>query len=139
MATLGRSVRPERRPPTLPPVADERSEPPIHFVVPVDLQAGAFSDVVSIWHTAHGFTMDFAVIDRTVRDEDGNSFTPAFVVSRMKIPATVVFQIARAIADNVRAYEDVYGSITPLPVDGSVIPPVAVEQEEDSDEHGDEG
>ena len=33
------------------------------------------------------------------------------VVARIKVPTQVIFQLARAIADNVDRYEQQYGSI----------------------------
>lgn len=105
-----------------------------HIQVPPDVVNGTFADFVSVWHTPFGFTMDFAALDRPAEDADGKMVIPANVVARMKIPANVVFQIARAIADNVRRYEDVYGAITPLPQDGSVVPPIVEEPQETNDD-----
>lgn len=110
----------------------------LHINVSPDLVNGTFADVVSVWHTPFGFTMDFAALDRPVEDEHGRQVVPANVVARMKIPANVIFQIARAIAENVRRYEDAYGAITPPPVDGSVVPPSPQrEEEQENDDDGD--
>ena len=69
---------------------------------------------------------------------------PANVVARLKIPSTVIFQVAKAIADNVRKFEESYGPITPAPPDGSTVPPfpdlgtVDDQDGDDDDEHQDD-
>lgn len=121
-------------------VADENAaKPTIHIQVPEDLVNGTFSDLVSVWHSPYGFTMDFAVFNQPMQDEEGNPVLVANVVARMKIPANVIFQIARAIADNVNTYEDVYGSITPLPADGSAIPRIQTQEEHQETNDDDDG
>ncbi len=112
----------------------------LQFVVPEDLGNGQYADIVSVWHNPFGFTLDFAVLDQPQQIEGSDDVVvPAHVTARMKIPATVVFQIARAIADNVTKYEAQYGAITPRPADGSVIPQPGTTGEETGDDDEDRG
>jgi hypothetical protein len=97
------------------------SEPvkrPIAFRVPDDLQAGAYANLLAVWHTAHEFTLDFAVSGMPQSAGEGQPpQITAPVVARVKIAPSVIFSIARAIADNVDKYEQQFGSITPSPPD----------------------
>ena len=84
--------------------------------LPPELEAGEFSDLLSVWHTAHGFTLDFAVMQQIQppqNPEDPSSpFTvPCRIVARLKIPPTLVFDIMKALNQNLTTYEEGYGEI----------------------------
>jgi hypothetical protein len=87
---------------------------PIRLHVPETIGQGVYANVVAIWHTAHDFTLDFAVAGLPQTGEEG-SVVPAEVVARVKVPTSVIFQIAQAIATNVDNYERSYGPLTPRP------------------------
>lgn len=92
------------------------TDQPIHQIemnIDPEMITGRFADIAGVSHNEFGFTLDFGVMDQTKVDENGNSITPAYIVARLKVPTGVVFQIARAIADNVSRYEDNFGPITP--------------------------
>ena len=76
---------------------------------------GVFADFVGVWHNLYGFTIDFGVIGMPETKADGRTVLPTPVVARIKVPPGLIFQIARAIAENVDRYERAYGPITPRP------------------------
>ena len=78
--------------------------------LPAELGPGVFADVAMVWHNEHGFTLDFIAQLGPATPE--TETVQAQVVARVRVPPTVIFQIARAIADNVANYERSYGSIS---------------------------
>jgi hypothetical protein len=48
-------------------------------------------------------------------DANGELVVPTPVVARVKVPTSVIFEIARAIAENVDRYEASYGPIPQAP------------------------
>ncbi len=81
--------------------------------VPTEVEGGVYANFVGVWHTQHEFTLDFAVMGMTGNDaETGAPQVPVRVVSRVKVPPSVVFEIARAIAENVDGFEKQFGSIS---------------------------
>ncbi|MDQ4039095.1 MAG: DUF3467 domain-containing protein [Actinomycetota bacterium] len=89
------------------------------FQLPDDLTGGVYSNVVAVWHTPYEFTLDFAVMlpAAPIAGPDGTKpGTPCRVVSRVKIPPAVVFQLMRALSVNEKLYEEQIG---PIPRPGS--------------------
>jgi Protein of unknown function (DUF3467) len=84
-------------------MSDDPNPPQMQLVVGTDVQPGVYSNLVRIWHTQFEFTLDFATLGETPN-------VP--VVARVKVPTSVIFQIASAIAQNVDMYEQKYGPIT---------------------------
>ncbi|MEX2423409.1 MAG: DUF3467 domain-containing protein [Acidimicrobiia bacterium] len=78
---------------------------------PDDQEAGAYSNVLAIWHTPHEFTLDFAVTLPPMQDAQGNVTVPARIVARVKIPPTVAFDVVRTLNTNLTKYEAKYGPI----------------------------
>lgn len=83
--------------------------------IPLELEVGAYADFLGIWHSPHGFTLDFAVTQPPVAQDsdDPNSpvTVPCRVTSRVKIPSSLVFDVMRALNENMTAYEQAYGEI----------------------------
>jgi hypothetical protein len=92
-------------------MADEPPAMSIDIQVPESLQDGVFADFLSVWHSTHDFTLDFAVTDQPRPTGDGSFTTPCRVVARVKIPLTLADDVLRALADNVSRFEDVAGPI----------------------------
>jgi hypothetical protein len=94
-----------------------QSSQPSQFAlqVPDDLAAGAYSNIVAVWHTPYEFTLDFAVSQPTqmVTDASGQTVlvVPARVVSRVKIPTATVFALMQALSTNEHEYEQEFGRI----------------------------
>ncbi len=85
--------------------------------VPEDAREGHYANFLSVWHSQHDFTLDFALTDQPVPDE-ANQFgeiesvtVPCQVVTRVRIPATVVEDVLRALAQNVSEFENTVGRI----------------------------
>ncbi len=92
------------------------SEPtplPVRLHVPPDLVAGTYANFAAVWHSPHEFTLDFGVSDMETTDPDGAPFLPVNVVARIKVPPSLIFEIARTIADNLDRYEQRFGPIRP--------------------------
>lgn len=92
----------------------EPAESGIRLHVPDDQTVGVYSNVVAVWHTPYEFTLDFAVMlpaQQSGGSETTGGPTPCRVVSRVKIPPDVVFQLMRALSVNERLYEERIGPI----------------------------
>ena len=82
------------------------SEQQFQFTVPDDVAPGVYSNMVLVWHTPYEFTLDFAAIEVS----DTNT-VPCRVVSRVRIPPTVIFDLMRALNENMAKYEASFGEI----------------------------
>jgi hypothetical protein len=91
------------------------------------LEAGAYANVLAVWHTSHEFTLDFAAIQPTqqVQQDDGTVVltVPARVTARVKVPPTLLFAIIKAINENMTQYEQSFGSIQTPGADEPLFPP----------------
>ena len=76
------------------------------FSIPDEIAGGVYSNMVLVWHTAYEFTLDFSAIEPS----DSNR-VPCRVVSRVRIPPTVIFDLMRALNENMAKYEATFGEI----------------------------
>ena len=81
----------------------------IRISVPESLEAGVYANGAGVWHTAHEFTLDFLTL--LTSDPGEPDVVPARVVSRVKVPPSVIFDLLRAINTNMTLYEQRYGPI----------------------------
>ena len=88
----------------------------LELTVDPDLASGAYANFATVWHTAHEFTLDFFA----PAQPGAAAFTHT---ARVRVPPSVIFSVARAIADNVNQYEDSFGAIDAPDSDGDVYPP----------------
>lgn len=78
---------------------------------PADMETGVYANFVAIWHDAETFTLDFATITRPPKPaedaETGEAYlhTPARVVARVKIPPSQVFEIMKALEQQLSSWE----------------------------------
>jgi hypothetical protein len=81
--------------------------------VPPDLEGGVYANLLSIWHTGHEFTLDFSVTQPPIVPEDPQEAVtiPCRVVSRVKIPPSLIFDILQAVNENMTRYESTFGEI----------------------------
>ena len=81
--------------------------------VPPDLEGGSYANFLSVWHTGHEFTLDFAVTQPPVVPENATEpiTVPCRIVTRVKIPPTLIFDILRALNENMTTYEGTFGEI----------------------------
>jgi len=98
---------------------------PIRFVTPENMSAGAYANVLSIWHSQYEFTFDFAVTQQPQQMPDGGFILPAEVTARVRVPPGVVFSILQAINDNLAKYEAHFGNPQAGPPAGPLFPPDA--------------
>ena len=83
--------------------------------VPAELEAGVYANFLGVWHTAYEFTLDFAATQPAQiadpDDPDSPLVVGCRVVSRVKIPVTVAFDVIRALNENLTQYEQRFGEI----------------------------
>jgi hypothetical protein len=85
------------------------------FFVPRALEAGVYANQFSVWHTAHEFTLDFAVAKPPESDESDDSIrTRSRVVVRVRLPITMAFEVIRKLNADMTAYEQRFGEIRRL-------------------------
>lgn len=82
--------------------------------VPPELEGGTYSNVLNVWHTAYEFTLDFGVMQTVGESEPGEPLkVPVRVVSRVRIPVTLLFEVLKALNTNMSNYEATFGPIRP--------------------------
>ncbi len=87
------------------------SQAPLHFEMQVgeNEAGGVYANFLGVWHTAHEFTLDFAVTQPAAlaQTQDGSTVTrvPCQVVSRIKVPPTVLFDFLRTLNENLSNWE----------------------------------
>jgi hypothetical protein len=81
--------------------------------VPPKLEGGTYANVLNVWHTAYEFTLDFGVMQQVGEPEDADAAlqVPVRVVSRVRIPVTLLFQVLKALNTNMTGYESTFGPI----------------------------
>ncbi len=78
------------------------------------LTPGAYSNFLGVWHTAHEFTLDFAVTQPATLENtpDGQvTRVPCQVVARIKVPPTVMFDFLRTVNENLTQWERNFGGV----------------------------
>ncbi|MDO8144457.1 MULTISPECIES: DUF3467 domain-containing protein [Isoptericola] len=89
------------------------SELRLQVDLPTEHETGVPADFASVWHTSASFVLDFvaakspakAAVDKTTGAETGGRVMPARVVSRVRIPPQQVFELARALTQQLDAWE----------------------------------
>ena len=83
--------------------------------VPPELEGGTYANVLNVWHTAYEFTLDFGVMQQVGEQEDTDSVlqVPVRVVSRVRIPVALLFEVLKALNTNMSGYEATFGPIRP--------------------------
>jgi hypothetical protein len=79
--------------------------------VPEGQVAGSYANLVGVWHTPHEFAIDFCVVQPFAGAPDTLA---AQVVSRVRIAPTLVFELLRAINQDLGEYEEQFGEIKRL-------------------------
>jgi hypothetical protein len=93
---------------------DEAQQPfELQVTLPPELEGGVYSNVLHVHHTAYEFTLDFGVMRPAERDEQGSAVrVPVRVVSRIRIPVTLLFEVLKALNQNLTNYEATFGPIS---------------------------
>ncbi|SRR5712691_7361284 len=88
---------------------------PVELHLPPAHQSGVYANRLIVWHTATEFTPDFAVAQPAEPSDPEDPASPlishAYVVARVKIPPTIVFDVIRAVNANMGKYEVEWGEI----------------------------
>lgn len=97
-------------------VSEHEAEPETHFRidVPPEEIGGRYANFLTVWHTGHEFTLDFAATQppqANADDADAPVVIPCHVTSRVRIPVSLVFDILRALNENMTRYEERFGPI----------------------------
>ena len=81
--------------------------------VPPELEGGTYANVLNVWHTAYEFTLDFGVMQQVDEPEDSDAAlqVPVRVVSRVRIPVALLFEVLKALNTNMSGYEATFGPI----------------------------
>lgn len=87
-------------------------EAPRQFEIdmPPKAVAGSYADFANVWHTTDVFVMDFVSLVRPPHegvDAEGNRITvvPGQVVQRVRIPPEQVFELAKALTQQLEFWE----------------------------------
>lgn len=98
--------------------SEQPREAQFQIVVTPELEGGVYSNFLAVWHTPFEFTLDFASTQppQLADPEDPESpvTVPCRVVSRVKIPTAVLFDVLRALNENMTRYEATFGEIQRL-------------------------
>jgi Protein of unknown function (DUF3467) len=89
---------------------------------------GVYANGLNVWHTPHEFTLDFVVNAEPPKQATGPAgeqviTAPQRLVARVRIPPGMVFDLIRAINNNLTNYEQALGQITRRGDDGPLYPP----------------
>ena len=77
----------------------------IQIKLPAELSGGVFADFVRAWHTSDAFVLDFATLTEPPRKEGDHVVLDATVVSRVRIPPPQVFELMKALEQQLSAWE----------------------------------
>jgi hypothetical protein len=77
----------------------------IQVKVPKEMAGGNYADFIRAWHTSDAFILDFATFSEPPRAEDDKVILDAVVVSRVRIPPGQVFELMKALEQQLSAWE----------------------------------
>ena len=82
-----------------------------------EIEAGVFANFVGVWHQPDCFVLDFQTYTRPpqIGDEDGQPYIDVAtrVVARVRIPPGQVFEIMKALEQQLSAWERETGASRP--------------------------
>jgi hypothetical protein len=93
--------------------------------ISAEVEQGLWADVVSLWHTPDSFVLDFAVLRRppyAVEDAESHAVArvmPARIVARVRIPPSQVFELMKALEQQLSLWEQETGRRNPPAQAGS--------------------
>ena len=101
-------------------MADQPVHQNLNITIPDSAVAGLYADFVSVWHTPNIFVMDFAAIAQpptTATNTDTGMVEitiPGQIIQRVRIPPEQVFELAKALTQQLEAWEQESGRRTPF-------------------------
>lgn len=92
-------------------------EAPRQFEIdlPPEIIGGSYADFANVWHTPTVFVMDFLTLAQPPREQvdadtgQRHTVVPARVVSRIRIPPEQVFELAKALTQQLEFWEQETG------------------------------
>jgi len=85
------------------------------FITPPEWEAGVYANALSVWHSPYEFTLDWAVTSHAERadpdDPGAGLHLAATVVSRVRIPVALVFDVLTTLNHAMTGYETIFGEI----------------------------
>jgi hypothetical protein len=93
----------------------EEPESRLEVSITPEVEAGLYANFASVWHTPDGFVLDFAVFTRppglAVDPQSGQRYMshPTRIVSRVRIPPAQVFELMRALEQQLTQFENETG------------------------------
>ena len=89
------------------------TEQRLQINLPADHNAGVFADFVRAWHTKDAFVLDFATLIQPPHSEGESVVLDAAVVARVRIPPAQVFELMKALEQQLSAWEKENGQRRP--------------------------
>ncbi|GAA4633565.1 hypothetical protein GCM10023196_071600 [Actinoallomurus vinaceus] len=92
-------------------MTEQPREHRVEITVPPDHEVGVYAGFASVWRTQDSFVIDFSTAVRppeVVEDTESDTsyvHVPAQVVSRVRIPPSQVWELMKALEQNLSAYE----------------------------------
>lgn len=89
------------------------------FDLPSDIVPGHYADFANVWHTPTVFVMDFVTLAQPPHEDtdpetgEQRLVVPTRVVSRIRIPPEQVFELAKALTQQLEMWEQETGRRAP--------------------------
>ena len=103
-------------------MADKPINHQVNMQLPSEQEAGVPADFAAIWHTRDTFVLDFAAFKSAAEVSDSHDMRnvrqDAVVVSRVRIPPTQVFEMMKALEQQLSLWEKESGGIARSGGDG---------------------
>lgn len=92
----------------------DQPQPNFNIEMPPAIVPGSFADFANVWHTNNAFVLDFVAITQPPMAAPDAQGQPGVniagqVVSRVRIPPQQVFELARALTQQLTAWEQEHG------------------------------
>lgn len=99
-------------------MTDEPVEQTYSIDLPPEVAPGRYADFASIWHTPNIFVIDFVAMSQPPSVNVGDAGQPQMllngqVVSRIRIPPQQVFELAKALTQQLEQWEQETGQRPP--------------------------
>jgi Protein of unknown function (DUF3467) len=83
--------------------------------IPPEVRRGVYANTLTIWFSPYEFAFDWGLAER-VEPEDPEDPTsplrmPMLIVSRVRLPTALVFDVLRALNQAMTDYEAIFGEI----------------------------
>lgn len=92
-------------------MSDQPLEHRVEISVPPEAEVGVYAGFASVWRTQESFVLDFATETRpseVLEDEESGTpyvHVPARVVARVRVPPGQIWELMKALEQNLSAYE----------------------------------